>query len=79
VLDAMNAGRKDMGDKAAALCTRLADTRRQIRLLTQQLGELETQLGSLLDEAGEGVLETPAGTLRKLLDEAGRPRFILEV
>lgn len=79
VLDAMNAGRKDMGDKAAALCTRLADARRQVRLLSQQMAEMEDQLASLIDEAGEGALETPAGTLRKLVDESGRSRFILEV
>lgn len=79
VLDAMNAGRKDMGDKAAALCTRLADARRQVRLLQQEMEKLEEQLGALLDEAGEGALETPAGTLRRVLDESGRARFVLEV
>jgi len=79
VVEAMNAGHKDLGDRAAALCTRLADVRRQGRLLQQEQARIEEQLGSLLDEAGGATLETPAGALRRVVCEDGRVRFILEV
>jgi len=79
LMDSINAGHKDLGDKAAALCTRLADLRRQQRLLVQEVERAEQQLGELIDEVGAIPLETPAGTLRRLVDEQGHARFILEV
>ncbi|MCS6900461.1 MAG: reverse transcriptase domain-containing protein [Myxococcales bacterium] len=77
--DSMNEGRKEMGNKAAALCARLADLRRQERLVRQEQQKIEAQLHELLDEAGDGVLETSAGVLRRSVDEQGNARFFLEV
>jgi RNA-directed DNA polymerase len=77
--DSMNEGRKEMGEKAAALCARLADLRRQERLIQQEKIKIEAQLNELLDEAGDGVLETAAGVLRRSRDEQGNTRFLLEV
>lgn len=74
----MNQGRKELGTRAAALCTRLADLRRQVRLVEKTIAGVEAELDVLLEEAGETALETPAGTLRKIVDNGVR-RFVLEV
>lgn len=68
----------DRGARASALVTRLADLRRQTRILGRKIEQLEAELDALLDEAGGEALETPSGTLRRLVDECGR-RFVLEV
>lgn len=76
---AVNEGHREMGAKAAALCTRLADLRRQERLLQREKQKVEAQLNALMEEAGDVELETPAGTLRRLFNEGGQPEFILKV
>ena len=75
---AMNEGRKELGAKAAALCARLSDLRRQVRMLEKAIGGVETELDVIVEEAGDTPLETPSGTLRRV-DEAGARRFVLEV
>lgn len=76
---AVNEGHKEMGAKAAALCARLVDLRRQERLIHQEKQKVEAQLNVLMEEAGDVELETPAGTLRRLFSEGGQPEFILKV
>lgn len=78
-LSAVNAGRKEFADKAAILCARMADLRRQIALQQGALAELEHKLSLLCEEAGDEPLETPAGRLRRVVEEGGRVRFVLEV
>lgn len=75
---AMNEGRKELGVKGAALCARLADLRRQARVLDKTITGVEDELGALVDEAGDTPIETPSGTLRRVM-EGGRRRFVLEV
>ena len=75
---AMSEGRKELGAKAAALCARLSDLRRQSRLLERTIAGVEAELDGLLDEAGDAPLETPSGTLRRV-EEKGVLRFVLEV
>jgi hypothetical protein len=75
---AMNEGRKELGARAAALCARLADLRRQQRLLDKTMRGLEQELDGILEEAGEAELETPGGTLRRVVTDGTR-RFVLEV
>lgn len=75
---AMNEGRKELGAKAAALCARLSDLRRQARVLEKTIAGVETELDGVLDEAGDAPLETPSGTLRRV-EEKGVRRFVLEV
>lgn len=77
-MEAMNEGRKELGVKAAALCARLDDLRRQARVLEKTVAGVEAELDTLVEEAGEDALETPAGTLRRVV-EGGRRRFVLEV
>ncbi len=77
-LAAMNEGRKELGGKAAAFCARLADMRRQARVLERNIAAVESELDALLDEAGDTPLETPSGTLRRVT-ENGKRRFILDV
>lgn len=74
----MNEGRKELGARAAALCARLADLRRQARAVERTLASIETQLDQICDEAGVEPIETPAGTLRRVV-ENGQRRFVLEV
>ncbi|MCS6912336.1 MAG: reverse transcriptase domain-containing protein [Myxococcales bacterium] len=75
---AMNEGRKELGQKASALCARLADLRRQARMLERTIASVEGELDAVLDEAGDEALETPSGVLRRVR-EGGVRRFILEV
>ncbi len=75
---AMNEGRKDLGARAAALCARLSDLRRQIRVVEKSISGIEAELDAIVEEAGDTPLETPAGTLRRVVEGGGR-RFILEV
>ena len=75
----VNEGHQEMGKKAAALCAKLADLRRQERWLQQETRKVEAQLGALMDEAGDAELETPAGVLRRLVGDDGRPEYILKV
>jgi len=75
---AMNEGRKELGAKAAALCARLAELRRQIKLLEKTVSSVEGELDAVVEEAGDTPLETPSGTLRRVESE-GRRRFVLEV
>lgn len=75
---AMNEGRKELGAKAAALCARLSDLRRQARVLEKTIASVEAELDGVLDEAGDAPLETPSGTLRRV-EESGVRRFVLEV
>lgn len=75
---AMNEGRKELGAKAVALCTRLADLRRQAKALERAITAAEAELDAVLDEAGDEPLETPSGTLRRVT-EGGVRRFVLEV
>ncbi len=77
-LASMNEGRKEMGAKAAALCQRVADLKRQTRVLEKTLAGVEKELDDLLEEAGEEPLETPSGTLRKVTVDGVR-RFVIEV
>lgn len=78
-LAAMNEGRKELGTKASALCARLVDLRRQGRVIEKTIAGVESELDALLDEVGEAVLETPSGTLRRVTDDKGVRRFVLEV
>ena len=41
-------------------------------------GAVEAELDAVLDEAGEAPLETPSGTLRRVV-EGGARRFVLDV
>jgi group II intron reverse transcriptase/maturase len=75
---AMNEGRKELGAKAAALCARLADLRRQAKVLERSIGMVEADLDVIVEEAGDTPLETPSGTLRRVTIEGVR-RFVLEV
>lgn len=75
----MNEGRKELGTKASALCARLVDLRRQGRVIEKTIAGVESELDALLDEVGEAVLETPSGTLRRVTDDKGVRRFVLEV
>jgi len=75
----MNEGRKDLGARAAALCARLADLRRQARAVERTVAAVEKQLDEICDEAGEELLETPAGSLRRVVVDNDRRRFVLEV
>jgi|GEM_PF-1127023 len=77
-LAAMNEGRKEMGARAAALCARLADLRRQQRVIEKTIRGVEQELDGILEEAGEAQLETPSGTLRRV-EVDGVRKFILEV
>lgn len=74
----MNEGRRELGAKAAALCARLADLRRQRRVVDRAITGAETELDAVLDEASDEALETPNGTLRRIV-EHGTRRFVLEV
>lgn len=74
----MNEGRKELGAKAAALCARLSDLRRQVKILDKTIAHVEEELDALVSEAGETPLETPSGTLRRFVED-GRRRFVLEV
>jgi hypothetical protein len=74
----MNEGRRELGARAAALCARLSDLRRQARLLAKTITSVELELEAIVDEAGDTPLDTPAGTLRRVVDGDGR-RFVLEV
>lgn len=73
----MNEGRRELGARAAALCARLSDLRRQARLLGKTIASVEQELEAIVDEAGDTPLDTPAGTLRRVVDGNGR-RFVLE-
>ncbi len=75
---AMNEGRKELGTKAAALCARLADLRRQVRVLERVIAGVEGELDVLVEEAGESPLETPSGTLVRVT-EGGTRHFVLKV
>lgn len=75
---AMNAGHKDIGARAAALAARLADLRRQARALDRSIATAEVQLDAMLDQAGGEPIETPSGTLRRIVDGEVR-RFIVEI
>lgn len=75
---AMNEGRKELGAKASALCARLTDLRRQGRVIERTIATVEGELDAVLDEAGEAPLETPSGTLRRVI-EGGARRFVLDV
>lgn len=75
---AMNEGRKELGAKAAALCNRLSELRRQRRLIEKAIADVEQELDGVITEAGEDALETPAGTLRRT-EQDGVRRFVLEV
>ena len=77
-VEAMTEGRKELGVKAAALCARLTDLRRQQRVLVRAVASVEGELDALMDEAGDTVLETPSGVLRRVT-EGGTRRFVLEV
>lgn len=74
----MNEGRRELGAKAAALCARLADLRRQRRVVDRAIEAAEAELDAVVDEAGDEALETPNGTLRRVT-EGGARRFVLEV
>jgi group II intron reverse transcriptase/maturase len=74
----MNEGRRELGARAAALCARLSDLRRQARLLARTIADVEQELDAIVDEAGDAPLETPAGSLRRIVD-GGERRFVLEV
>ncbi len=75
---AMNEGRKELGTKAAALCNRLSDLRRQVRAVEKTITSVEAEIDLVIEEAGDSPLETPAGTLRRVI-EGGVRRFVLEV
>jgi hypothetical protein len=75
---AMNEGRKELGAKAAALCARLADLRRQARTVEKTIVSVEQELDLVVEKAGDSPLETPSGTLHRVV-EAGARRFVLEV
>ncbi|MFO0651471.1 MAG: hypothetical protein U0326_34935 [Polyangiales bacterium] len=75
---AMNEGRKELGAKASALCARLTDLRRQGRVIERTIASVESELDAVLDEAGDAPLETPSGTLRRVV-EGGARRFVLDV
>lgn len=77
-VEAMNEGRKELGAKASALCARLADLKRQRKVLDRVIASVEADLDALLDEAGDTELETPSGTLKRVT-EGGARRFVLEV
>ncbi len=77
-LAAMNEGRKEMGARAAALCARLSELRRQAKTLEKTIAEVERDLDALVDEAGDEPLETPGGTLRRVMDGTRR-KFVLDV
>lgn len=77
-LAAMNEGRKELGARAAALCARLADLRRQQRVLEKTARGVEAELDGLLEEVGDAQLETPSGTLRRV-EMDGVRKFVLEV
>jgi hypothetical protein len=78
VVAAMNEGRKELGAKASALCARLADLRRQVRVVERAIESAEKELDAIVEEAGDTPLETPSGTLRRVV-ENGKRRFVLEV
>ena len=75
---AMNEGRKELGARAAALCARLADLRRQARAVERSVASTESQLDQIIGEAGDVPIETPAGTLRSVVENGVR-RFVLDV
>lgn len=75
---AMNEGRKELGTKASALCARLADLRRQVRVLERAIAGVEGELDVLVEEAGDSPLETPSGTLVRVT-EGGTRHFVLKV
>ena len=75
---AMNEGRKELGARAAALCLRLADMRRQQRVIEKAMRGIEEELNGLLEEVGDAELETPGGTLRRV-EVHGVRKFVLEV
>lgn len=77
-VETMNEGRRELGAKAAALCARLADLRRQRRVVERAIAAAEGELDAVLNEAGDEALETPNGTLKRVT-EAGVRRFVLEV
>jgi len=77
-LEAMNKGRKELGARASALCARLADLRRQVRVLERTIAEVENELDEIVAEAGDTPLETPSGTLERVVEGDTR-RFILRV
>ncbi len=77
-VEAMNEGRKELGAKASALCARLADLRRQRKVLERAIASVESDLDALLDEVGDAELETPSGTLKRVTENGVR-RFVLEV
>lgn len=77
-LAGMNEGHKDLGARAAALCARLSDLRRQARVVERSIAAAESELDTIVGEAGDGAVETPAGTLRRIDGNGGR-RFVLEV
>lgn len=78
VVAAMNEGRKELGAKASALCARLADLRRQARVVERAIESAEKELDAIVEEAGDTPLETPSGTLKRVV-ENGKRRFVLEV
>jgi hypothetical protein len=77
-IESMNEGRRELGARAAALCTRLTDLRRQQRALAKTLEAVEHELDVVMDEAGDTPLDTPSGTLRRV-SEQGVRRFVLDV
>jgi RNA-directed DNA polymerase len=77
-LAAMNEGRKELGMRAAALCARVAELRRQATQVEKQIARAEEELDAIVGEAGEEPLQTPAGTLLRVHRD-GKRRFMLEV
>lgn len=77
-IESMNEGRRELGAKAAALCTRLTDLRRQQRALAKTVETVEHELDAVMDEAGDTPLDTPSGTLRRVSEQGAR-RFVLDV
>lgn len=77
-IESMNEGRRELGAKASALCTRLTDLRRQQKALAKTLEAVEHELDVVMDEAGDTPLDTPSGALRRV-NEQGVRRFVLDV
>lgn len=74
----MNEHHKEAGAKAVALCARLSDLRRQGRAVARAIANAEEELEALVSTTGDGTLETPSGTLRRVI-EGGVRRFVLDV
>jgi hypothetical protein len=70
--------REEVGARAAALCTRLSDLRRQARAVDRTVTTIEGQLDRLLEDAGADHLDTPSGRLRRVIENGVR-RFVIEV